>query len=447
MGKILITLLILLSAASALVRPWIGVMAYYLLAILGPQYIWWWDFEGLRVSLWVAIATFVGIALKLGRHEVDFDFMKTRLNFCLLVLWIFLNTSYYLGPYIHLYAGVSLPPSKIHSITNKIFLFYFCATLVANDLKSLRYLAYVFIGSTLYMIYWANHQYLSHNWSQFQLGRLMGPRSIDGSNLYGDENAFAMLFVTGIPFLYYLSFEVKCGWRRYLLWGAIPLGWSAVFLTASRGGLLGLGSTTLLLVLQSKRKFLALVIIIPLFFAAFVREAGHTMLHRSDTITSYQEDASAQDRLDAWTGALRMIAAHPITGVGLGAFATALPDFYHCKARVAHDTFFQYAAESGVGAGLAYLMIVALFFLNFRGIDRWCKDHEDEIETHTVRMLNKASTVSFAGLFICSIFLSLNIYEIFFFLLIFNNSLAVRCQRSVSVEESQVLVAEDIINV
>jgi hypothetical protein len=46
MGKVLLAILIFSAGGMALVRPWIGINSYYLLAILGPQYIWWWNFQG-----------------------------------------------------------------------------------------------------------------------------------------------------------------------------------------------------------------------------------------------------------------------------------------------------------------------------------------------------------------------------------------------------------------
>ncbi len=56
--------------------------------------------------------------------------------------------------------------------------------------------------------------------------------------------------------------------------------------------------------------------------------------------------------LTAWEGGLRMVMSHPLTGVGLSSFITALPDYIESRHMVAHNTLVQFAAESGVGAGL-----------------------------------------------------------------------------------------------
>jgi O-antigen ligase len=406
----------------------VGIASYYLLSILCPQYIWWWNFEGLRVSLLVALFTLAGVAFQVFSKKYDFGFLLNRQNSWLAVLWLCIVFSYFSGPYVDSFTFSGLGPDKILSLTNTFFLFYFCATLEMNDLRKLRYLTIIFVISTVYLIYWANVNYFTQNWSQFNLGRLMGPSSIEGGSIYSDENGFAMLFVTGLPFIYYLGWDLQRKWQRYLLWATIPLGWHSIFLTGARGGLVGLGIVVLLMMILSNRKFFAVLLLMS-FVIFYQWQAGDVMKQRSQSITSYEGDSSAESRIVAWKGGLRMIVAHPLSGVGVGSFVAALPDFIDSKPKVAHNTFIQFAAESGIVAGLAYLVIVGIFFQNARKIRVWCREHEDFRETPQVRNLTDASTVSFAGLIVCSLFLSLNVYEIFFFLLIFSNALVQICQR------------------
>lgn len=428
MGKMLLALIIGLTVLTSLGRPWIGICSYYLLSILGPQYIWFWNFEGLRVSFMVAICSLAGVAFQLLKKNYDYGFLLNRQSFWLAVLWLCVVFSYFGGPYVDSFNSSGLRPEQLLALTNTIYLFYFCAAIEINELRKLRYLAIVFAASTLYLAYWANNQYFTQNWFQFNMGRLMGPRSVDGGSIYGDENNFAMLFVTGIPFIFYMGWELQKKWQRYLLWALIPMGWHAVFLTGSRGGLLGLGVTVLLTVFLAGRKFLALPLIV-LFIVFFQWQAGDVMKQRSDMIVDYNGESSAETRIIAWKGGLRMMAAHPFVGVGLGSFVTALPRFIESKPKVAHNTLIQFAAESGLGAGVAYLAIIIGFFLNSRKIRAWCRESEDTQDKTLIERYNNASTVSFAGLIVCSLFLSLNTYEIFFVLLIFNNALLQICLR------------------
>jgi probable O-glycosylation ligase (exosortase A-associated) len=425
MGKVLIYLILLGTSSYALVQPWIGIVFYYLLAILGPQYIWFWIFSGIRASYYVAISTLLGVALSIVLKRCDFRFLKTRLNAYLLLLWFFVVTSYYLGPYVSKYnPKLGLSPIYLLTNINNIFLFYFCSTLIMDNISKLKRLVYVIVASTVYLIYWANYQYFTANWAQFSFGRLKGPESVDGGSIYRDENAFAMLFVTGIPFIYYLGQSCKSKWPRALCWAIIVFGWHAVFLTGSRGGFLGLAVSIFIIFWNSNRKRLAFVMVI-IFYSFFVFQGGSTMKERTGTIDNYESDSSSQMRIIAWKGGLGMISSHPITGVGLGSFITALPSYIDTSPRVAHNTLIQFAAESGVGAGFCYIMAIFLFLKNSFFISATRKRLPVDHELDSLGAINDATTVSFVGLIICSLFLSLNNYEIFYFLLLINNSLSV----------------------
>lgn len=440
--KIVLAILIILTGVSSLARPWIGITVYYLLALMVPQNIWWWGFEGLRVSLMVAGFALTGIVLSLFQKKFDFNFLTTRLNLWILLLWIFIIISYCFGPFVSSFSAEGLTPDMLFSMSNKMFLFYFCATVAIENPKKLRYLIIIYVVATAYLIYWANTQYFTANWDQFNMGRLKGPRSIAGGSIYEDENAFAMLFVTGLPFIYYMGFEVNRKWLRYALWAIIPLGWHAVFLTGSRGGLLGLVVITMLTVLKSRRKMLAIPLIL-LFVLFYQLQAGSTMKDRSELITGYEGEGSAEQRLSAWKGGMHMVWAHPVTGVGLGSFITALPKFANTSPRVAHNTFVQYVAESGIGAGLSFLMITVIFYKNNKGVTAWCREHRDHDESKILKNYNDACFISFAGFIVSSLFLSLNTYEVFFYLLIINNALMAICVQA-NQQESQ-LTCENVI--
>jgi hypothetical protein len=352
-------------------------------------------------------------------------------------LWFCITCSYYFGPYVSHFSSGGLGPVQVFSITNTFFLFYFFAVLEMNETRKLRYLVIVFAASTAYLVYWANDQYLSQNWMQFEFGRLLGPASVDGGSIYRDSNVFAMLFVTGLPFIYYLGWELKNKWLRWLLWAIIPLGWHAVFLTGSRGGLVGIAVIVTLVLILSNRKILTLPLL--LFFLVFYQwQAGDVMHQRSDQIIDIEGEDSAEDRLTAWRGGFEMVLSHPVTGVGVGSFITALPSFIESRHMVAHNTFVQFAAESGVGAGLAYLSVVWLFFFNSKKIRYWCLHSSEDEENNQIALYNNASTASFAGLIVCSLFLSLNVYEIFFVLLLFNNALYQICSKKFGVQSKVV---------
>ncbi len=427
MGQVLLYIIGFVTLGVSIFRPWVGVLAYYFLAILGPQHIWWWHFGGTRVSFGIALFAILGVAVNIFSPRCDFDFLKNKQNLLVSFLWLFLIVSFLWGPFVDVEEHRISSPQETLSGASKIFLFYFAALLVVNKLRQLKYLAVILIIATVYLTYWANNQYLSGSMSNFNFGRLGGPVSLSGGSIYGDENHFAMLFVTGIPFLYFIGQAVASKWLKYGLWSVIPLAWHAIFLTASRTGLVGLVATIALTLLLQRRKWLALPLI-PAFLFFYSWQAGDIMKGRSETISGYETESSAQSRLQSWRAGWGMIAAHPLTGVGIASYMPAFPYYSEETPRMSHNVLIQFAAEAGAFAGLCYLLILVIFFRQSSHIKKWCSAQIPDKTVSHVQALNNASTVSFFGLAVCSVFLSLNYYEVFFFLLIINNSLFVLCQ-------------------
>ncbi len=422
MGKALLFLIIIATSGATFLRPWIGPLGYYMLAIFGPQYIWWWNFEGLRVSFFIAAATISAFCISVMQGKLNYNLLFTKPNLAVIMLWMALVISYFAGPYVDSAMLNSQQGSPLRFLyeANKIFLFYFISVLLIDDLKKANVFSWIIIIATIYLIYWANSQYFSQNWYAFQLGRLKGPGGMAGTSPYSDENAFAMLFVTGLPFLFYYGLYQLKGLKRFLLWLIIPLGWHAIFLTGSRGGLVGIVATLFLGMMFSNHKKIA-VLLIPAFLIAFQWQSGDLLKDRSQTIVDYEGEDSAETRIEAWAAALNMLQSNPIAGVGIGSFIIAMPNFSDKQPRATHSTPFQFAAEAGYPALLAYCYIIWAFFRWSFKIRKRLLNHRDKFpdkDWPILMYLNEAGLVSFFGLFVCALFLSLNYYEIFFFLLI-----------------------------
>ncbi|WP_457570422.1 O-antigen ligase family protein [Desulfovulcanus sp.] len=418
MGKIILYAILLGGGTAALLRPWIGVCLAYLFIILTPHNIWWWNFEGVRPVRWILIPTIIGFIIALSEGKANLDLIKNKRNLYLLTLWLCFVLSYFWGPYI----GLSSPywfhdPKWTFSLVNKIFFLYFIACICIDDERKLKYMMLVMIISVVYLIYWTNAQYLiSHRY-----GRIGGPTGKYGGGVYSDQNAFAMLFVTGLPLIYYLGWYLKNKFLKYALWLIIPFGWHAIFLTGSRGGLLGAGATILTVAFRSPQKLIGLIII-PLFIVAYVWQAGSVMKERAATISQYEQESSAESRINAWKAAMKMIAEHPFVGVGLSAFGAAFQDFSDRKPREAHNTFFQIAAESGLVAGLMYMLVLWRNVADLLRNSRIIIAENPAKKNDFLYFANEALLASIIGFATCATFLSLQVYEIFYFLCMLINS-------------------------
>ena len=259
MAEILLKIILAATFGAALVRSWVGVAAYYTLSLWYPQLIWYWAFGTLRSSLIVSIATILGFGKEVFLGKVDFLTIFKRQNIYIILLWISIVISYLFSPIEQGRTdNVMLSGSYLFAYFNRIFFFYFISVLLIDTKEKLHYLIICFLVVILYYIYWSNEKYLSG-------GMLYGPRlrgpgpegeewTGQGGGPYTDENCFAMLFVMGIPFLFFMANYYKNILIKGLLWGAIPFAWHSIFLTGSQGGLVGVGVVTVFIALRSDRK-------------------------------------------------------------------------------------------------------------------------------------------------------------------------------------------------
>jgi len=407
------------TAITAVTRPWVGVITAYVFVILGPQYIWWWNFEGLRPFFIIAIPTLIGVIFNIQKGTVKVQILKTKVNLLILTLFLLISVSHFFGPYVDGGPGPQwYEPGVIYDRLWKAYFFYFLAVLSIDDFKKVKWLSFVMVISVIYLIYWANMQYLEGRW----YGRLSGPR-YHGASLYGDENVFAMLFVVGLPFLFFLGSFFKKTIYKYFTWLIIPFGWHAIFLTGSRGGLLGLAVTIVFIILRSSRKLVGLGLLISLL-VCYQWQAGDVMKERAAGLENVEEVDTAETRFQAWEAAFNMMRAYPLTGVGLSAMGPAFPDFSTEKPRVAHSSYFQTGAESGIPALIIYVYLIIwclyrMVLISIRAKGVLGSDCDDIY----VYLLLNSLIVSFAGFSFCGLFLSLNNNEIFLYFLILINFL------------------------
>ena len=431
MGVYLLYICMAATALAAIYRPWIGVVAAYVFVVLTPQCIWYWDFAGIRPVFWTLVPTLLGIIIAFVRGDLDITRLMSRQSLFILTLWFCFVLSSFAGPYVNVNVHRVFQVAWVRGLVDNIFLLYFAAILLIDSEKKLKYLAAVMTLSTIYLIYWCNHQYLAH----LQFGRIEGPGGISGGGTYTDQNAFAMLFVTGLPFLYYFGFYFANSLYRCALWLFLPLGWHAIFLTGSRGGLLGLCVTLLVITFRSSRKFMGVGLIL-LFVVAYQMEAGSLMKSRADTIDNYQHDGSAEGRIQAWNAAMKMIEDHPVTGVGLASFEPAFPHYSIHHPRATHNTFFQIAAESGLTAGITYLLMLFAILLDLWQTGSRMKREDAIYRGNFPYCLNEALLTAFIGFGVCAIFLPLGLYEMFYFMCAMAAALTCIVKRLATTEES-----------
>jgi O-antigen ligase len=408
LGIIVLYLLLVTTVVRSFKYQQTAVYAYYLMSIMAPQFIWFWVFDGVRaftVAAGTAIAVFMWQAID---NKLDFSVYRYKQNLFLVIFWVMFNLSDFFSP-----IGVFRSATSsvlVLDIFNTIFIMYFISLPLITTERQLRVLALLFAGLIFYYVYWANTQYFEWNMTQFNRGRLMGPRD----SPYRDENKLAMLFVTGMPFLLFGVFYFK----SLILKGIFGLGllflWHSIILTGSRGALVAVAVATLLSYLLIKSRIMGMLLVAGLV-AAVIYQGGQLLTRTTETIgeAKTQTEGTIDPRVQSWKTGIGLIKKYPLLGVGVQRFQEATRVFYpERNPYVAHNTFLNFAANTGITNGLIYLLLYWLQFKRFRRIRKSETDPGS-----TMSYINNSTMVGLTGFYAGSMFLDLVIYEPFYFLL------------------------------
>lgn len=155
-----------------------------------------------------------------------------------------------------------------------------------------------------------------------------------------------------------LAMQSERRWTAALAGGAAALQTAALFLSGARAGLLALAAGVAVLLVCAAigrafdpRRALRLAAIAAICVVAAVA-AGRPAGQRVQAAA--QEGHSLEFRVYTWKGTVEMARQRPIAGFGPGTFEVAFYPFTIAGyTRLAHSTWLQAAAESGLGAGLA----------------------------------------------------------------------------------------------
>jgi O-antigen ligase len=199
------------------------------------------------------------------------------------------------------------------------------------------------------------------------------PRAGSVYGTYVNHNHYAGLMELLLPIALVLAFNGSVrGGQRVLLASAALLMAASVFLCQSRGGMFAVTVETLFLAVFwlrqfSPRKSAAVFVLFCLVTALFLTWIA------PQQVGSRIVDTHDPARWLIHRDSIRMFAAHPFLGSGLGTFATAFPryrSFYDgFLINYAHDDYLQLLLETGLaGFGVGLWFVVVLFREGLRNL-------------------------------------------------------------------------------
>jgi probable O-glycosylation ligase (exosortase A-associated) len=382
---------------------------------MNPHRLTWGITYSMPFAQFVALATLPGFLLTRDRQPLP----RTRETYLLLTLWGFFTVSTVLS----LVPELSWPQWERVS---KIMLFTVMTLMLFQNRQRLRCLLLVIAGSIGFYGF---------------KGGLFAIRSggeymviFPEDTLMGTNNGFGLALNMTLPIFFFLAREELNPWLRGLLRATFFLSIPAVVFTYSRGAALGLGAVLLCIALKTNRRWFVITGATVAVLVALAM-APEKWFSRMETLKTYEQDASAQGRLDAWYVFSQVGLARPLFGAGFWAPSTDEIFYKYApeapKARDAHNIFFNVMGEHGVIALGVFIALILCCLSTLRKLRTnvgtlrapdWVVNYSHMIEA------------SFVAYLVTGFFLSASYLDLFYHLVAFTILLRVLAQRELNAE-------------
>lgn len=293
-----IAVLIFLSACiiASIRCAWHGVLALAIFSYMNPHAFAWGFVRTLPAYQILFLAVLITTIMSKERQPIPKDWRVPL--FLLLWFYFFITTTQAYFP--------QLAWEKFWFVS-KIYIPFAFTLLLINTRQKLYYLI-ITIGCSI--------SFLAVKGGIFALKsgfahRIYGP---PGTQFY-ENNAFAIASLICLPLLLLWYRETPSQKIRYGIIASVPLIFSSVISSWSRGAFLTMGMLLLVLIWHSKRKFLVVPI---LFIAVSIAPSflPESWFGRMNTIETYQTDQSAMSRIEAWSDGWHHTLQHPFVGAG-----------------------------------------------------------------------------------------------------------------------------------
>ena len=394
MRDLLITAIVFGSIPFTLIRPYIGILVWAWLGYMNPHR-FTFDFAyNYPFAQTVAIATISGFIL--SRESKRFPWTPVTVSWLLFIFWMNVSTFFALNP-------LNAIPEWERAM--KIQLISAVTVLIITTRERLYLLLWV-IALSLGFFGVKGGLFTLASGGQYIV---MGPPD----SFITDNNALALALVMTLPLMGYLRLETSSRLLRWGLLGLMALAALSIAASFSRGALLAGSAMAAYLWMKSPYKIrtaLALIILV----SAILSFMPEKWFDRMQTIQTYEQDASAMGRLNAWGFAYNVALDRPLVGGGYRVFTPAMfheyapiPEDFHD----AHSIYFEVLGEHGF-VGLILLMMLGI--MTFR-LGTWViRNTKTRPDLRWARNLAAALQISLVGYAVGGAFLGLAYYDLYY---------------------------------
>lgn len=422
MRDIAVTACILGSLPFILRRPQFGVMMYILISVMNPHRLTWGFAYDWPFALIVAVATLAGVVIS---REAKWPPMSSLLlALTLFIAWLGVTT-----------ASALHPDEAFERWTDvmKTLLMALLIPVLFHKKEDIRLLVWVVALSIAF--YGAKGGIFTiatgGEW------RVYGPMN----SYIADNNAIGLAIVMAIPLLYYLYVTTKLPHVRWFLIGTMLLCSVGVLGSYSRGALVGVCAIGILLWWKGRHKaaiLLAVALAVPVGLA-LMPDKWHD---RMDTIRNYEDDSSANMRLNSWQTMLNLAKDRPLTGGGFEAGSKEVYEKYapdpSRPPQTAHSIYFQALGEHGFVGLALYLWILIGAWLECARLMRAARTNP---ELAWAGELGRMLQVTLLGFAVGGAFLSLINFDVPYYLVAIILTAAALARRETNASMPQPAIA------
>ncbi len=248
----------------------------------------------------------------------------------------------------------------------RVLLITFVALTVLNNRARVRFFIFFYLGCFgLFPLRGALfNQFIYHAATQDRIG---------WNNIFANSNDLAAYLLCPLGLAAGILFVERNKWLRYCAILGITLIPLVIFQTQSRGAIIALAVATVLVILThpNRTKLLGMLLVAGVVVSMFApksvwkRMTSLTSAARSGQMSQANDSKSAEQRLELWKVARRIIQEKPVTGVGIGAYEYAhlvmarRTEFQSLArgARSAHSSYLETTAETGIPGFIAWASI------------------------------------------------------------------------------------------
>ncbi|MCP5368419.1 MAG: putative O-glycosylation ligase, exosortase A system-associated [Hyphomicrobiales bacterium] len=398
MRDIILTLFILGTIPLIFRSPWLGTIELAWLTYMNPHLLTWGFARGMPFAQLIFAVTVLAVIVGKGRTKEWWGIPMVPSSGVLLfyIFWTGVTTLFALTSSISTFYFLFFVKMQILNvltlmlIKDKQRIMAMCAVIVFS-------VGFIGVKGGVYTVLTGGE------------GRVWGIGGVMAEN-----NSLAVGLLMTIPILRFLQLQADKKWIRNGLYFVLLLMFVAVVGTKSRGALVAMVAMSVFFWWQSRQKFLIATVLI-LSIIPTLMFMPQSWWDRMSTIQSYEKDASAMGRIDAWVYAINVANDRPLVGGGFR--STEIPsNFFKYnpeapRVRAAHSIWFEVLGDHGwVGLALFFVLGVLTYRECGKIVRRVRGDPAQQWASDLARML-KVSIVAYA---VGGTFLNLGVFDLYY---------------------------------